>query len=97
MKVALLRRLFTIVCRDICEIDIVSSGLLIPTKHGVDSFGELCDILLVNAVGIYLEVSKTISRSLVRVELYLLLSSLGKLRTGEVDEVDRTARSSHRV
>ena len=76
MKEALLRRLFAIMCRDICEIDITPSGLLIPTEHGVDSFGELCTILLINAASIYPEVSKTISGSLVRAELYLPPPSL---------------------
>jgi hypothetical protein len=62
--------------RDIGEIDITSSSLLIPTEHGVDSFEEFRAILLINAAGIYPEVSKTISCSLVRAELYLPPPSL---------------------
>jgi hypothetical protein len=63
-------------CQDIYKIDITPSSFLVLTEHGVDSFGQLCAILLINIAGIYLEVLKSIRRSLVRVELYLLLFSL---------------------
>jgi len=62
-------------CGDICEIDITPSGLLATTEDGVDRFRELGVVLLINAAGIYPEVL-TISRSLVRAELYLPPSSL---------------------
>jgi hypothetical protein len=72
----LLRRLFTIMCRDIGKIDITPNSLPIPTEHGVDSFRQLYAIPLINTAGVYPEVVKTISRSLVRAELYLLPPSL---------------------
>ena len=58
--------------RHICEVDITSSGLLVPADHGVDSFGELVIIPLVNAAGVYPEVSQTVGCSLVRAKLDLL-------------------------
>ncbi len=76
MKDGLLRRLFAIMCRDISEIHITPSGLLIPTKHEVDSFRELGVIPFIDAAGKYPEVSKTISRSLVRAEVDLPSPSL---------------------
>jgi hypothetical protein len=57
-------------------MDITPSGSSIPTEYRVDSFRELGAILLINVAGIYPEVSKTISHSLVRVELYLSPPSL---------------------
>ena len=71
MKEALLRHLFAVISRDICESDITTSGLPIPTRHGVNKFRELCTIPLINAAGIYPEILKSTGCSLVRAELYL--------------------------
>jgi hypothetical protein len=74
-KAALLRCLPPIIGRDICEIDIAPSSLPIPTEYGINGFGELRAVL-VDAAGIYPEVSKNVSRSLARTELDLLPPSL---------------------
>lgn len=76
MEDVLLRRLFAVICRNICAIDIIPSGFLIPMEDEVDSFGELGIIPLIDAACIYPEVPKTISRSFVRAELDLLPPNL---------------------
>jgi hypothetical protein len=67
---------FRVRFRNIRKIDIAVCCVLILLKHRIDRRAELNRILLVNVISVYLEVLQSISSSLFRVELYLLLPSL---------------------
>jgi hypothetical protein len=61
---------------DIRKVNITTCSVLILPKHGVDCCTKLDRILLIDIVGIHLEIFESIDCGLIRVELYFPLSSL---------------------
>jgi hypothetical protein len=57
-------------------VDIIAYSVLIPPKYRINYYAKLNYILLINIVGVYLEVFKLIYYSLLYIELYLPLPSL---------------------
>jgi hypothetical protein len=58
--------------RNVRQVDIALVRALIPPEHGVDCCAELDAVGLVDAAGVHPKVSQSISRGLLRAELYLL-------------------------
>ena len=48
-------RVFPAVWNKIAEVNVAHVGVLIPAKHRVDCFGQLCAAALVYVAGVYLD------------------------------------------
>jgi hypothetical protein len=62
--------------RDIRKVDVAAHSVLIPPKYGIDRYAKFDRIILIDTVGIDLEVFQSVYYGLLHIELYLPPPSL---------------------